>query len=75
MEEARNNIRQYRMLAMCVLIFAMAIVAYHLISAKMGFPAYRDIHLGTAIEYSHSKIDLLRPMIVDRKSTRLNSSH
>jgi len=64
MEETRNNIRQYRMLAMCVLIFALAIVAYHLISAKMGFPAYRDIHLGTAIEYSHSKIDLLRPMIV-----------
>lgn len=32
--------------------------------AARGFSAYRDQHLGAALEYAKGKIDLLRPVIV-----------
>jgi hypothetical protein len=33
-------------------------------SALAGFPAYRDSHLGTALQYASGPINLLRPVIV-----------
>jgi hypothetical protein len=44
-------------------LFAM-IVLFHLASARAGYPHFRDIHLGTALEYAKGSIDLMRPMIV-----------
>lgn len=40
------------------------IVLFHLASARAGYPHFRDIHLGTALEYAKGPIDLLRPMVV-----------
>jgi len=39
---------------------------------RAGHPQYRDIHLGTALEYAKGKIDILRPVIVGFNAT--NSS-
>src|SRR5262249_44736197 len=47
-----------------VLAFFCSIIVFHLISAAAGYPQYRDIHLGTALEYAKGRIDLLRPIIV-----------
>lgn len=44
-------------------LFAL-IVLFHLASARAGYPHFRDIHLGTALEYAKGSIDLRRPMIV-----------
>lgn len=44
--------------------FAVAACLFHLASARAGYPWYRDQHLGTALHYAHTKIDLLRPIIV-----------
>lgn len=43
---------------------AVGIIAFHLGYAYLGFPAYRDQHLGTALTYAWNGIDLLRPIIV-----------
>src|SRR5262249_18641201 len=53
-----------RLLASLVVLFSGGIVAYHLVSAWAGFPAYRDSHLGTALQYAAGPINLLRPIIV-----------
>jgi hypothetical protein len=53
-----------RLLAGLVIIFSGAIVAFHFISALVGFPAFRDSHLGTALLYAAGPINLLRPIIV-----------
>ncbi len=51
-------------------VFAYALIAlFHLISAKAGYSHYRDIHLGTAIEYAKGSIDILRPVIVGFNAT------
>jgi hypothetical protein len=42
---------------------------FHLAFAATGRSFYRDIHLGTAIEYAHMRIDLLRPVIVGFNAT------
>ena len=49
-----------------LLIFVLmaAVIAFSLISAWKGYPPYRDIHLGTAIEYSKSSISLKNTQIV-----------
>jgi len=44
------------------LMFACAL--FHIKCALSGHPLYRDQHLGTALEYYKTKIDLLRPIIV-----------
>jgi hypothetical protein len=44
-------------------LFAL-VVLFHLASARAGYPHFRDIHLGTALEYAKGNIDLLRPMVV-----------
>ncbi len=48
-------------LAICA---AVGMVIFHLAYAAMGFPLYRDQHLGTALIYARDGIDLLRPIIV-----------
>ena len=40
------------------------VVAFHLGNALLGKSLFRAIHLGTALEYAHSPVNLLRPMIV-----------
>jgi hypothetical protein len=42
---------------------------FHLGSALAGKPIYRDSHLGTAIEYAKTGIDLLNPVIVGFNAT------
>src|SRR2546423_1400157 len=54
--------------AIAVITFAL-ITLFHLASAKAGYSHYRDLHLGTAIEYAKGKIDLLRPVIVGFNAT------
>src|SRR5271169_6095222 len=44
--------------------FAAATCLFHLASARAGHPLYRDQHLGTALRYAQTKIDLTRPIIV-----------
>jgi Dolichyl-phosphate-mannose-protein mannosyltransferase len=44
-------------------LFAL-VVLFHLASARAGYPHFRDLHLGTALEYAKGNIDLLRPMVV-----------
>jgi hypothetical protein len=53
-----------RLLASVVILLSGGIVAFHIISALAGFPAYRDSHLGTALQYAADPINLLRPIIV-----------
>jgi len=53
-----------RLLASVVILLSGGIVAFHIISALAGFPAYRDSHLGTALQYALGPINLLRPIIV-----------
>lgn len=45
------------------ILFAL-IVAFHLGSASVGRSLFRPIHLGTALEYARSPVNLLRPIIV-----------
>jgi hypothetical protein len=48
------------------LLIAMGfgIVAFHMVYAAMGYPHYRDQHLGTALTYARVGVDLLKPVIV-----------
>lgn len=50
--------------ATAALFLLAALWAYALGWALSGYPIYRDQHIGTAIEYAHNGIDLLRPVIV-----------
>jgi hypothetical protein len=47
-----------------VVVFFAFIIALHIGSALAGRSLFRPIHLGTALEYAHRPIDLLRPIIV-----------
>ncbi len=51
-------------LLVLALLLAVASCGFHLKNARAGTPAYRDQHLGTALEYYKTHIDLLRPVIV-----------
>jgi hypothetical protein len=42
----------------------LIIAAFHLLSAAAGYSCFRDLHLGTALEYAKGNIDILRPVIV-----------
>jgi len=62
--------RENNRLLAAIAIFAYALIAlFHLISAKVGYSHYRDVHLGTAIEYAKGSIDILRPVIVGFNAT------
>ncbi len=62
----KNN----RILVAVAILFYGCIIVFHLASAKAGYSHYRDIHLGTAIEYAKGKVDLLRPIIVGFNATQ-----
>ena len=51
------------LLAAFCLIYLAAIWAFHLGSAAVGCPAFRDQHLGAALLYAKNGIDLLHPVI------------
>lgn len=57
------------LLAIIVATYFALIVIFHLASAAAGYPQYRDIHLGTALEYAKGKIDISRPVIVGFNAT------
>jgi hypothetical protein len=50
-------------------ILIMICIAFPLLCAWKGFPLYRDIHLGTAVEYSKHSIDLRNTQIVGFNAT------
>jgi hypothetical protein len=50
-------------------ILLMACIAFPLLCAWKGFPLYRDIHLGTAVEYSKHSIDIGSTQIVGFNAT------
>ena len=52
-----------------VVVLSGLIVAFHLGCALVGKPLFRPIHLGTALEYAHGPINLLRPVIVGFNAT------
>jgi len=56
-------------LKLLVVIFCVFITAFHLGLAHSGKSIRRDSHLGTALEYAHGKIDLLRPTMVGFNAT------
>lgn len=45
-------------------LLAAVTCLFHLASAKAGHPLFRDQHLGAAVRYAQTKIDLLRPVII-----------
>jgi hypothetical protein len=47
----------------------MACIAFPLLCAWKGFPLYRDIHIGTAVEYSKHSIDIGSTQIVGFNAT------
>ena len=56
-------------LKLLVAILFALIVAFHLGNALAGKSFQRASHLGTALEYAHGSINLLRPMIVGFNAT------
>ncbi len=57
-------------LPVLLLFFMVAMCVFHLGSAAAGYPLFRDIHLGTALEYAKGRIDLLHPVIVGFNATQ-----
>jgi hypothetical protein len=51
-------------LVVLVAILLGLVVAFHLGNALVGKSLFRAIHLGTALEYAHGPVNLLRPIIV-----------
>jgi len=58
-----------RLLAILAGGLFLLIAVFHLGSALAGYCYFRDIHLGTALEYANGRIDLLRPIIVGFNAT------
>jgi len=52
-----------------VVVLLGLIFAFHLGGAWLGKSLYRASHLGTALEYAHGSINLLRPVIVGFNAT------
>ena len=50
-------------------ILVIASIAFPLLCAWKGFPLYRDIHIGTAVEYSKHSIDIGSTQIVGFNAT------
>ncbi len=53
-----------KLLLLVAAFFAVAACLFHIASARAGYPLYRDQHLGAALRYARTRIDLLRPVIV-----------
>jgi len=58
-----------RSLKLLVLILCILVAGFHIGSALVGKPLFRANHLGTALEYAHGPINLLRPIIVGFNAT------
>ncbi len=43
---------------------SVGIIVFHIGYAMMGYPHYRDQHLGTALTYAREGVDLFKPIIV-----------
>ena len=43
--------------------FVVAIVVFHLASARAGYPFFRDQHLGAALDYAKNGINWMNPII------------
>lgn len=52
-----------------ILALAALVALFHLALAWRGMPIYRAMYIGTALEYAHGRIDLLRPVIVGFNAT------
>jgi hypothetical protein len=63
-DQLRCKSAPYNWLRCAVLAWIIAIVIFHLGSAAAGKSIYRDIHLGTALQYAKGPIHLLKPVIV-----------
>ena len=61
--------KQYQTEKVAVFIFLSAIWIYAGVWVMLGFPIYRDQHLGTAIKYANEGVDLLRPVIMGFNAT------
>ena len=61
--------KPYQTGKVAVFIFLSAIWIYAGIWVMLGFPIYRDQHLGTAIKYANEGVDLLRPVIIGFNAT------
>jgi hypothetical protein len=57
------NSETIRVKALTAVLFC-CIVAFHLLCAVSGKPLFRAVHLGTALEYAHGPINILRPIVV-----------
>jgi len=67
--DVRNEDKKTLNIALLVTVLFGLIVALHLGSALKGKSLFRAIHLGTALEYAHSPINLLRPVVVGFNAT------
>lgn len=67
--EAEPQSGRLAVLRIIAIGFISLTVIFHLVLAAKGMSFYRDIHLGTALEYARGKIDLLRPVIVGFDAT------
>ena len=47
-----------------LIAMGVGIVTFHMAYAAMGYPHYRDQHLGTALMYAREGVDLFKPIIV-----------
>ena len=61
--------KPYQTEKVAVFIFLSAIWIYAGVWVILGFPIYRDQHLGTAIKYANEGVDLLRPVIMGFNAT------
>jgi len=62
--ETENGGSTSSWLKILVIGWVVATTLFHLVSAGLGHSIYRDIHLGTALEYAKGPVDILRPIIV-----------
>jgi hypothetical protein len=58
-----------RDLILAVVVMVLFVVGYHLGTAAHGHGRYRDQHLGTALHYADTKIDLAHTVIVGFNAT------
>ena len=69
MKNIATNPRSDRPVYVLLGILVMACIAFPLLCAWKGFPLYRDIHLGTAVEYSKHSIEIGSTQIVGFNAT------
>lgn len=68
-ERVQNEGNKVSNLPLLAAVLFGLIVTFHLGNALMGKSLFRAVHLGTALEYAHHPINLLRPEIVGFNAT------